>query len=470
MELTPVAKPVRIHVKIRGYEYNSFSEVKSNFSLKELYPMYEDGRLERWLGQIGEYDILNRVKVLKNRSESLGQEEDDSKRRLRNYLCFMAIFNDKLKEILDDYDESNSIDSIISRIGFNVDLSGFLYSNLVEESIDWHAVVDLEDSDVKDLKVHYCNFFLQKLFDKEWPDLFRKKMTLDDALQLYDTHRLIFDDWGDVFARLIKSDIKNLSSFSEIITLLLKSDRESFVHNLFNGEFNEVSFDTLLSIFRKAKELNIVTNNMVVALAKKSRNIDEIRKALGEFGGFEEGLMWFSIACPNYNCRTLIEDELWKAFKESDKWINYKNTLGYLIATFREWGDRSIIQRDSYKALENRLNGWYDSSCYVEIQTTLLIRDIVSIFEFGNITRLEEIQILPDRFNTLTDSCLLRLRDIMNLKYRYRKKEIDAGYVLSEFEKMGDDFSDLQRFVYNKFTSYWSMASRVIGYILRIKQ
>ena len=85
-------------------------------------------------------------------------------------------------------------------------------------------------------------------------------------------------------------------------------------------------------------------------------------------------------------------------------------------------------------------------------------------------TRLEEIQILPDRFNTLTDSCLLRLRDIMSLKYRYRKKEIDAGYVLSEFEKMGDDFSDLQRFVYNKFTSYWSMASRVIGYILRIKQ
>ena len=432
--------------------------------------MYEDGRLERWLGQIGEYDILNRVKVLKNRSESLGQEEDDSKRHLRNYLCFMAIFNDKLKEILDDYDESNSIDSIISRIGFYVDLSGFLYSNLVDESIDWHSVVDLEDSDVKDLKVHYCNFFLQKIFDKEWPDLFRKKMTLDDALQLYDTHRLIFDDWGDVFARLIKSDIKNLSSFSEIITLLLKSDRESFFHNLFNGEFNEVSFDTLLSIFRKAKELNIVTNNLVVALAKKSRNIDEIRKALGEFGGFEEGLMWFSIACPNYNCRTLIEDELWKAFKESDKLINYKNTLGYLIATFKEWGDRSIIQRDSYKALENRLNGWYDSSCYVEIQTSLLIRDIYSIFEFGSDSYYEEFHILPELYDTLGDSCLLKLRDIMYLKYRYDKREIDKGYVSSEFKQFGEEYSKLEDFICNKFVTYWNMASRVVGYILRLKQ
>lgn len=472
MELTPIAKPVRIHVKISKREYNSFSEVKSNFSLKELFPMYEDGRLERWLDQIGEHDILNRVKVLKNRSESLGQEEDDSKRRLRNYLFIMAIFNDKLKEILDDYDENNSIDSVISRIGFNVDLSRFLYNNLVNESIDWHAIVDTKDWDIKDIETYYSNFFLQKIFDKEWPDLFRKKMTLDDALQLYDTHRLVFDDWGKEFAWLIKSDQNNLSSYAEILTLLLKPDRESFIHNLFNGEFNEISFDALLSIFRKAKELNLVTDNMVVALAKKSKSVDEISYALSELSGFEEGLMLFSIECTNYRCHTLIENELWKTFKESDKWINYKNTLGYLIATFREWGDRSIIRRDFYKALEYRLNGWYDSSCYVEIQTGYLVRDIVSIFEFGNKTQLADIQVQvqPRHDYKLSDGFLLILSEIMFLKYRYCKKEIDAGYVSSEFKRLGEEFLDLERFVYNKFTGYWSMASRVIGYILRLKQ
>ena len=84
MELTPIAKPVRIRVKISGNEYNTLSEVRENFSLKELYPMYKDGRLERWLGQIGEHYILDRVRSLKEVSENFRQEENDSKQHLRN--------------------------------------------------------------------------------------------------------------------------------------------------------------------------------------------------------------------------------------------------------------------------------------------------------------------------------------------------------------------------------------------------
>lgn len=470
MELTPIAKPVRIHVKISKGEYNSFSEVKSNFSLKELYPMYEDGRLERWLGQIGEYDIRNRVKVLKNRSESLGQEEDDSKRRLRNYLCFMAIFNDKLKEILDDYDESNSIDSVISRIGFNVDLSRFLYNNLVKESIDWHAIVDTKDWDIKDIETYYSNFFLQKIFDKEWPDLFRKKMTLDDALQLYDTHRLVFDDWGKEFAWLIKSDQNNLSSFAEILTLLLKPDRESFIHNLFNGEFNEISFDALLSIFRKAKELNLVTNNLVVALAKKSKNVDEAQKVLDELKGSEEWLMSYLMECVNTNCRTLIEDYLWKTFKESDEWDDYRKKLGYLISTFRETkviSPYSLVVLDAI--IQNKTQEWYDSQCYVKHQTCLIVRDIVSINIYGNRSHLVQNQISPEKYNTLCDSCFLKLCDIMYLKYLYDKKEIDKVYVSSEFTKFGKEYFKLKDFVFNKYVTCWNMASRVLNHILEIK-
>lgn len=470
MELTPIAKPVRIHVKISKCEYNSFSEVKSNFSLKELYPMYEDGRLERWLGQIGEYDILNRVKVLKNRSESIGQEEDDSKRRLRNYLCFMAIFNDKLKEILDDYDESNSIDSVISRIGFNVDLSRFLYNNLVDESIDWHAIVDLEDSGIEDLKVHYSNFFLQKLFDKEWPDLFRKEMTLDDAVQLYNTYHSIFDNWGSEFVKLIKTDQEFRNYYTEILSILSKSDRESFVHDLFNNGFDEISFDALLSILRKSKELNLLTSDLVVALAKKSKNIDEGREVLGELKGLEEWLMLFSAKCLDINCRTLIEDDLWGTFKKSDKWNHYRKTIGTLISLFREWSNRPVITYQSYEVLNSIIEGWYNSPRYVENQTGLLVRDIVSIIIYGNRTHLEQNQILPGRYNTLNDSFLRILCDIMYLKYRYDKKEINANCVSSEFKKWGEEYSDLQRFVNNKFTDYWFTASRVIGYILRLKQ
>lgn len=470
MELTPIAKPVRIRVKISGNEYNSLSEVRENFSLKELYPMYKDGRLERWLGQIGEQYILNRVRSLKEKSENFRPEENDSKQHLRNYLDFLAIFNEQLNKIVNDLGHNNSIESIIYQIGRDDDISIFLYNNLTDVSLDWYLIVDLRERDIKDLKTYYNNFFLQKLFVKEWPDLFRKKMTLDDALQLYNTHRLIFDDWGSEFAILIKTDYELKLYYTEILAKLCESDSISFCDNIFKYRLCKTNFETLLSVLGKANELNLVTNNLVVALAKKTNSKDDAVKVLDVLKSSHKWLMLFSTECDNYNFCTLIEDELWESFKAGEKWDNYRKTIGYLMATFKKWGNQDKIPSHFYETKESEIKGWYESPCYVEIQTTLLIRDIVSIFEFGNITRLEEIQLLPDRFNTLTDSCLLRLRDIMSLKYRYRKKEIDAGYVLSEFEKMGDDFSDLQRFVYNKFTSYWSMASRVIGYILRIKQ
>ena len=61
MKLEPKAKPIRIRIKLGNSEHSSLDSVKSNFSIKELYPLFKDGRLERWLEQIGEKQFAHRT-------------------------------------------------------------------------------------------------------------------------------------------------------------------------------------------------------------------------------------------------------------------------------------------------------------------------------------------------------------------------------------------------------------------------
>lgn len=93
MKLEPIAKPIRIRIKLGKSEFSSLDDVKRNFSIEELYPLFKDGRLERWLVQIGEYNLANKVKEF---SPKCGNGD------MRDHILFLSLFFDKATKSFDE--------------------------------------------------------------------------------------------------------------------------------------------------------------------------------------------------------------------------------------------------------------------------------------------------------------------------------------------------------------------------------
>ena len=87
MKLEPIAKPIRIRIKLGKSEFSSLDSVKNNFVIKELYPLFLDGRLDRWLTQIGETTLAKEVKEMSTKCT------EDS---LRDYILFLSLFFEEI--------------------------------------------------------------------------------------------------------------------------------------------------------------------------------------------------------------------------------------------------------------------------------------------------------------------------------------------------------------------------------------
>ena len=94
MKLEPKAKPIRIRIKLGNSEHSSLDSVKSNFSIKELYPLFKDRRLERWLEQIGE-------KQLAHRTSELSKQCGDG--NMKDYILFLSLIFDEVADSLSAY-------------------------------------------------------------------------------------------------------------------------------------------------------------------------------------------------------------------------------------------------------------------------------------------------------------------------------------------------------------------------------
>ena len=64
MKLIPKAKPVRIRISAGGQEHTSLETLYKCYDIESLLQLYINGTLTRWLNQIGEYDIAERLKNL----------------------------------------------------------------------------------------------------------------------------------------------------------------------------------------------------------------------------------------------------------------------------------------------------------------------------------------------------------------------------------------------------------------------
>lgn len=93
MKLEPIAKPIKIRIKLGNTEYSTFEDVKNNFSLEELYPLFKDGRLERWLVQIGKCDLATKVRDM----EVMCGNGD-----IYDYILFLSLFFDNISDSLLD--------------------------------------------------------------------------------------------------------------------------------------------------------------------------------------------------------------------------------------------------------------------------------------------------------------------------------------------------------------------------------
>ncbi len=134
MKLEPIAKPVRIRIKLGNTEHSSVDSVKEDFSIKELYPLFTDGRLERWLTQIGEIQLAKKA-------EELSKQCDDD--NLQNYILLLSVFFDEISNSLLKYENKNTFS--INDFLFSAPLEAIkvVYSKTMDvEETDWASHVD----------------------------------------------------------------------------------------------------------------------------------------------------------------------------------------------------------------------------------------------------------------------------------------------------------------------------------------
>ena len=60
MKLIAKAKPVKIRIKSGGEEHTSLDSLKRNFNISDIVPLL-DGRLIRWLKQLGENELADKI-------------------------------------------------------------------------------------------------------------------------------------------------------------------------------------------------------------------------------------------------------------------------------------------------------------------------------------------------------------------------------------------------------------------------
>ena len=233
MKLEPKAKPIRIRIKLGNSEHSSLDSVKSNFSIKELYPLFKDGRLERWLEQIGEKQFAHRTGEL---SKQCGDGN------MKDYIQFLSLFFDEVKESLSAFkgEEWSLYDYLSST---PLDTQKFICAQTMEmetEEIDWgeeFAKVVTNEEKYKDLFTFLerlsrnnpqperyrkiISTFYSNCFQKgyQWASAFKDEMSLDYVEYIYQNKYFQIPDvdWGILFADCVKDWATDSERIKKII-------------------------------------------------------------------------------------------------------------------------------------------------------------------------------------------------------------------------------------------------------------
>jgi hypothetical protein len=251
MKLEPKAKPIRIRIKLGNSEHSSLDSVKSNFSIKELYPLFKDGRLERWLEQIGEKQFAHRTGEL---SKQCGDGN------MKDYIQFLSLFFKEVEDSLSAFKgEEWSIYDYLSSA--SLDTIQIIYAQTMDmEEIDWgeeFAKLVTNEEKYKELFTYLESFsrnnpqperykkiistFYSNCSQKgyQWASAFKdEELTIDDIAYIYqnDCFQIPDVDWGKLFADCVK----DWATDSERIEKIIKSEHNiSFYNHCVKNGFEE---------------------------------------------------------------------------------------------------------------------------------------------------------------------------------------------------------------------------------------
>lgn len=239
MKLEPIAKPIKIRIMIGGNEYSDLESVKRDFSIKDLFPLFKDGRLERWLKQIGENELAKRVGELSNHCKDKFEHDDGHVR-----IQFFSLFFDDVEKSLSEYENKSKVErslsdylllleTIFKHPQFFELIDGEMLSGRVKTKKDYKKIFEFlklskNKPECKDIISNFYSECEKKGY--QWDMAFGKKdLSLDDIVYFYQNEcfHIPTIDWGERFADYVK----NWSTDSEKIEAIIKDNlnhKESF--------------------------------------------------------------------------------------------------------------------------------------------------------------------------------------------------------------------------------------------------
>lgn len=258
MKLEPIAKPIKIRIMIGGNEYSDLESVKRDFSIKDLFPLFKDGRLERWLKQIGENELAKRVGELSNHCKDKC-EHDDGHARIQ----FFSLFFDDVEKSLSEYENKSKVErslsdylllleTIFKHPQFFELIDGEMLSGWVKTKKDYKKIFEFlklskNKPECKDIISKFYSECEKKGY--QWDMAFGKKdLSLDDIVYFYQNEcfHIPTIDWGERFADYVK----NWSTDSEKIEAIIKDNlnhKESFYDHCAKKGFEEAEAKKILA-------------------------------------------------------------------------------------------------------------------------------------------------------------------------------------------------------------------------------
>ncbi len=251
MKLEPKAKPIRIRIKLGNSEHSSLDSVKSNFSIKELYPLFKDRRLERWLEQIGE-------KQLAHRTSELSKQCGDGK-KMKDCILFLSLFFKEVEDSLSAFKGKEwPLNKYLSST--SLDTIKFIFAQTEDiEEIDWgeeFAKMVTNEKKYKELFTYLerdsrnnpqperCRKILSTFYSNcskkgyRWASAFKDEFSIDYIAYIYQNEcfQIPDVDWGKLFADCVK----DWATDSERIEKIIKSEHNiSFYNHCVKNGFEE---------------------------------------------------------------------------------------------------------------------------------------------------------------------------------------------------------------------------------------
>lgn len=323
MKLEPIAKPIRIRIKLGKSEFSSLDSVKNNFVIKELYPLFLDGRLDRWLTQIGETTLAKEVKEMSTKCT------EDS---LRDYILFLSLF--------------------FEEIASSVSLNG-------HKTEDWSPEQYLSDASIAIWEFVYEK--TKEIANIDWKHCLEQALSKNniDIIDIFQSKSLykIFDavEWGANFAKNINSseEYKHFANFLEK-KLRVNSDLEPVFLEYFHA--TELKGYKWADSFKDAS-LSVLLHWYSIRAFRREFEID--------WPTLIRPLLTFETAKDLYQSpdESTIFDEDWGVILADliQNWESENDSIEELLAkNFQHLNVyyQRCVER-GFKGVENKLDPWY---------------------------------------------------------------------------------------------------------------